>query len=202
MRKLIYGLLKVAVINLYLKRAKIIVKGNLPKKAAIIVANHNNPWDPPLIIIAAGRIVHFFTANLLFKNVIYGYFLRLIQQIPVQSGLRKVNEKAFLKANYYLKRNELVGIFPYPDDLIKKKKVLYTGVIRLVMENDVPIIPIRVKLNEKRKWKSFFDVNFNQAEVIIGKPLNGFRERCIKNRGYDHCLGLAKELVDYTENLK
>ncbi|MBU0628830.1 MAG: 1-acyl-sn-glycerol-3-phosphate acyltransferase [Nanoarchaeota archaeon] len=202
MGNLVYSLGKLVVRSIYLSKVKIIVKGKLPKKSAIIVANHDNPWDPPLIMIADGRIVHFFTAHILFKNILSRVFLREIGQIPVQSGLKDVNNKAFSEAKRYLSKGELVGIFPYPDDLIKKKKVLYTGVIRLIIENDVQIVPVKVKLDEKRKWKSFFDVNFDKAEVIIGKPLVGFRERCVNNKGKNHCLCMTKELVEYIEKLK
>jgi len=201
MADLTYLLNKFIVKKLYLKNVEINIKGKLPKKPVIIIANHDNPWDPPLIMIAANKIVHFFTAKLLFKNIISNLFLKSIKQIPVQSGLIAVNEKAFLKASYYLKNNGLVGIFPYPYDMIKKKKVLYTGVIRLIVENHAPIIPIKVKLNEKRKWKSFYDVNFTKANIIIGKPIKNFRNKCKKAHKNSYT-SLTKKLLTHIENLK
>lgn len=191
----LYSICKIVVRGIYLRNVKIIIKGKIPCKAAIIVANHDNPWDPPLIMIAAKRWVHFFTSNVLFKNPINRLFLKMIGQIPVQSGLKELNKKAFSKASVYLEKRELVGIFPYPDDLIKKRKVLYTGVTRLIKENDVPIIPINVKLCEKRRWDSFYDVNFDKVYIIIGKPIYKFRGKCKKEMPKKACLRLTQELI-------
>lgn len=165
----------------FFRDARIIIYGVVPlHNPAIIVANHGNPWDPPLIMLSVRRnIVHFFTAKYLFRGVT-GIFLRLVKQIPVQSGLKQLNKEAFKKANKYLNDGELIGIFPYPYDIIKKKKILYAGVIRLIIENDVPIIPVKVELNETKQSNSYFDVNFNKATIKIGVPIRGFRNRCIR----------------------
>ena len=194
--------MKIVTRDFFLRNVEIRVNGTIPQKAAILIANHDNSWDPPLIISASKKIVHFFTANVLFKNILKGSFLRLSEQIPVQSGKKTLNENGFSKASYYLKKNEPVGIFPYPVDLIKKKRVLYTGVIRMIIENDVPIIPIRVKISEARKSKSFYDVNFDKAFITIGKPLEGFREKCKKGMSEEYYLGLTKELMKHINSLE
>ena len=202
MRKLIWSLNRFIVKIFYLKNVKIYIKGKVPKGAAILVANHDHAWDPPLITITIKRKIHFFTAYVLFKNIMQGCFLRTFQQIPVESSLKSLNEEAFSNTSYYLKKGEIVGIFPHPYDLVKKKRMLYSGVIRLIMENDVPIIPVRVIVNEKRKSKSIYDVNFDKAYITIGKPIEGFRKRLKKGMSKKYYLNLTKELMKNINNLK
>ena len=86
--------------------------------------------------------------------------------------------------------------------MVKKKKVLYTGTIKLIIENDVPVIPIKVVVNEKRKSRSFYDVNFDKASIIIGKPINKFRQKCKKYVSKEDYFNLTKELMEYIYNLK
>lgn len=202
MKELIWPLGRFITKNFFLRDVTIDVRGAIPKKAAILVANHDHAWDPPLIMIATKKITHFFTANTLFKSAIRKFFLKMFQQIPVEPGLGKLNKKAFSKASFCLKNNELVGIFPYPYDMVKRKRVLYTGVIRLMIENDAPVIPIKVRVYEKRKSKSFYDVNFDKALVIIGKPIRGFKHKCKKGMPQGHYLSLTKELMKSIDNLK
>lgn len=199
MTDIIFNLGKYLVEKWFLRDVTIITKGAIPlHDPAIIVANHNNPWDPPLIILSARkRIVHFFTAKCLFKGFT-GIFLRCIKQIPVQSGLTQLNKKAFKKASKYLEDGGLVGIFPYPFDLTKKKRVLYTGIIKLIIKNDVPVIPVRVVLDNEKHWKSFFDITFKNAIIKIGDPIAGFRDICIKadKKNYETLTKILLKRVD------
>lgn len=175
---------------------------NLPKKPLIIIANHDHPWDPCLITHfiyrGDGRIVHFFTGKSLFKGVVL-LFLKGIQQIPVQSGLKGVNKAAFIKAKKYLKQGDIVGIFPYPFDVIKNKRVLYGGVVRLLQENDVMYVPIKIRIKEKRKWRSYYDKNFDKANIYIGKPMRNYLYK--KEVNEKKRLEIAKKLIDEVYNL-
>lgn len=201
-RQLLWYISKFIVKNFYLNNVFIEVKGNIPNNAAIIVANHDHAWDPPLIMWALNRIVHFFTSEILFKVQPRKWFLNQIEQIPVISGNQTLNKKAFDIAKSYLNKNEPVGIFPFPQDIITKKRRKYTGVINLIIENDVPIIPVKVKIFEKLSAKSYYDVNFDKALIIIGKPIKNFRNRCKKGMSKKRYLYLTNELMSIVNNLK
>jgi lysophospholipid acyltransferase (LPLAT)-like uncharacterized protein len=115
--------------------------------------------------------------------------------------MRDVNEIAFSKASFYLSRNEIVGIFPYPEDIIKKKKVLYTGLIKLIVENNVPIIPVKIELNQKGRVKSYYEVNFDKATIKVGRQIEGIRKRAILSNSQKSRLKLTKEILERIDEL-
>lgn len=170
---------------------------NLPRKPFIIIANHDHPWDPAItmyiIYNQLKKKTHFFTGKFLFKGVVK-FYLNGVEQIAVQSGLRKINEIAFKKARRYIKRGDIVGIFPYPFDVIKKKRVLYSGVVRLLQENNVAYLLIRVKVKEKWKWKSYYDKNFDKANIYIGKLKKNDLYK--KNINKKQRIRIARKLTD------
>lgn len=190
---------KFSLRNFIIHDVKINIKGiqNLPKKSFIIIANHEHPWDPAILAYVVYSIskkkTHFFTGKFLFKGIVKVY-LNWMEQIAVESGFKKINEEAFKKAKEYLKRGDLVGIFPYPYDVKKKRRVLYRGVTKLLCENNVEYLPIKVKIKEKWKCRSYYDKNFEKANIYIGKLKrnNLYKKKINKKQG----MKIAKKLID------
>jgi len=160
---------------------------HFPCGAFILVSNCDHAWTPTILVHILHRKrrtkTHFFTRSFLFRSLISRLFLNLMEQIPVEPGNRTLNEKAFGKAKKYLKKNEAVGIFPFPFDtikisplffpykIIKRKNTIYPGVIRLLQENPVPLVPMHVHVYQNRVSKSFLDKNFKKVKITVGMPI-------------------------------
>ncbi len=185
----------------FLRKIKIKVDGlwNLQQKQGFVLAsNHEHSWDPMLIAFALKRHVHFFSIDsnfarkfsrnrwisklerLIFKDSISGFFLRVTQQIPVSYENKEMNSKAFLKASRYLRRNDIIGIFPEGELKLKKKKI-FPGVAILAQRNKTKILPAYISTNAPSD--SFLKPNFTKVNIRIGKLLE------------------FSKSVDYTKNL-
>ena len=176
-----------------LRNINITVDGleNIPKNQGFIIAsNHEHSWDPVLIAIALRKHIHFlsiysnFTRTLsrkkwrsdlekfVFRDSISGIVLRLLQQIPVLYTDKSMNKKAFLNASHYLKKGEIIGIFPEGELKLKKKKI-FPGVAILAQRNNAKILPIHIWTNAPSD--TFLKTNFTEVKINIRKPLKFFQ---------------------------
>jgi 1-acyl-sn-glycerol-3-phosphate acyltransferase len=122
---------------------------NIPREGpALIAANHTSYFDPlahALAVVEAGRRPRFMAKKELYDNWFMGRLLRGAHQIPVDrgSGSRAPIEAAVGA----LREGEVVMIFPEgtvttnPDHTPMRGK---TGVARIALEADVPVIPSAV----------------------------------------------------------
>lgn len=172
-----------------LKNINIEVNGleNIPKNQGFIMAsNHEHSWDPIIIAFALKKHIHFlsiysnFTRTLskkrllsdlekfLFRDSISGLFLRLTQQIPVSYNNKSMNKKALLNARYYLRKKEIIGIFPEGELNLRKKKI-FPGAAILAKRSNTRILPIHILTNAP--CDSFLRPNFSKVSINIGKSL-------------------------------
>ncbi len=185
----------------FLRNVKISINGseNIPKNQGFIIAsNHEHSWDPILIMYGLKKHMHFlsiysnFTKSLfkkkwlsnleksIFRDSIKGFVQRLSEQLPVSYNNVSMNNKSFLKANYYLGKKEIIGIFPEGELKLKKKKI-FPGVAILAKKGNAKIVPLYIRNNAKND--SFLSTNFTEVKLNIGKPLK------------------FSKSVDYTKNL-
>ena len=182
-----------AIKLLFLKNIKIRVKGleNIPKnKGFIIACNHEHSWDPVLIAFAFKRQIHFLSVysnytrvlsgnnllssmeKLVFKGSVSGFFLRFTQQIPVSYTDKLINKEAILKASHYLKRKEIVGIFPEGELKLKKKRI-FPGAAVIAKRSNAAILPAHIGTNAP--CDSFLKPNFTKVRINIGNPLRFYK---------------------------
>lgn len=158
---------------------------------AILVLNHVSHLDPlydAVFIHQQHRLPHFLAKHSLFepplvKQVMYG-----TGQIPVYRGT--VDAKDSLRdAHAALREGKLVLI--YPEGTVTKDPHGWpmrsrTGVARLALDNDVPVIPIarwgtREILNYYEK--SFHPLPRRTVTTVVGEPvdLTKYRARPVTN---------------------
>jgi 1-acyl-sn-glycerol-3-phosphate acyltransferase len=160
-------------------------KENLPKGPFIFAANHASFMDdfilPYTIQKNTNKKFHIFVNSRFYKNYFFKKFLEHYECIPVDAAKdqpdekkrKQMNEEAFAKAQSYLKKGELFGIFPEggrsDDGKLKKAKV---GVAKVALESKVPIVPIGIKGSYDIMPKGARFPRFKKADVIIGMPVD------------------------------
>ena len=185
-----YRLIYFVLNAFFFKNIQITVKGteNIPKnKGFIIAANHEHSWDPVVISFLMKRNIHFFSidyiskktlsekkwaSNLerfIFRDSISGLFLIWAEQIQVSRVNKRINKRALAAAGEYIKKSEIVGIFPEGELQLKEKKI-YPGVAILSKRNKCKILP--VYLSNNAPSDDFIKLNFTKASMTIGKTLN------------------------------
>jgi len=155
-------------------------KENIPKdKAFIIACNHASFFDdaavPSVVIPVINKKIHFYISHKYFKKFFLKRLLEKVAEgIPIAAkkagDSKKINEEGFKKALDYLKKKELIGIFPEGtrsvDGKIRKAK---TGIAYLVLKAKVPVLPIGIKGSYEILPKGSSFPRFKRCNVRIGK---------------------------------
>jgi 1-acyl-sn-glycerol-3-phosphate acyltransferase len=145
-----YGWIKF-VMGSYLRvfgiRPEISGMENMPRGPKIIVANHPNATDSfhvPFLI--REKIIALVDSDVMGAKIV-GRWLRLADQIPVVAGRGK---EALLAAQDHLSRGEAILIYPEAK-LTSTHQVTRagTGVARLALAANVPIVPIGFYVPER-----------------------------------------------------
>ena len=143
-------------------RVKIIGKGNIPKKGAIIFCgNHRSYLDAPLMVATAGRHMYFMGKEELRKVPIFRFLGAVFGVIFVKRDAKDITSlKISLK---HLKNGECIALFPEGTRNGMAKGVKpKDGAIKLAIKANVPIVPVGVQGNFKP---------FRKIKVNIGKPI-------------------------------
>jgi 1-acyl-sn-glycerol-3-phosphate acyltransferase len=149
---------------------------NIPKEGgAIIAINHVGYLDFALAgtaLLPAKRYVRFMAKKEIFDNKFAGPLMRGMHHINVD---RSSGSASFVAALRALRAGEFVGIFP--EGTISKSfeiKEMKTGVVRLAMGADVPIIPVII-WGSQRIWTKGVPRNLKRKHVpisiSIGTPI-------------------------------
>ncbi|MYR07513.1 1-acyl-sn-glycerol-3-phosphate acyltransferase [Gordonia sp. SID5947] len=145
---------------------------NVPKDGPGVVAiNHTGYMDFTYAGIPAflqhRRKVRFMAKKEVFDNKISGPIMRALKHIPVD---RASGAQSYQAAVDYLKRGELVGV--YPEATISRSfelKEFKSGAARMALEADAPIIPT-VIWGAQRVWTKGHPKNLGRSgvKVMIG----------------------------------
>jgi len=119
-------------------------KENVPKKGPlIVVANHVNLIDIPLMAVSLGRKVIFMAKEELFHSKFVGHFLRSFGSFPVRRG--RPDRKALRQAQQLLADGGALIIFP--EGKRSKNAQLqpaFFGAALLAQWNGTPILPVGI----------------------------------------------------------
>jgi 1-acyl-sn-glycerol-3-phosphate acyltransferase len=117
---------------------------NIPRRGpALLVANHESYLDPVLVGMASSRQICYLARKTLFKNPLFGAYLRTVRTFPVdQEGVAKEGLKTVLEL---LKAGEVVLIFPEGERTwTGEMQPLKPGVHLLIKRAQAPVIPVGV----------------------------------------------------------
>jgi 1-acyl-sn-glycerol-3-phosphate acyltransferase len=153
---------------------------NLPKPPFIIASNHASYYEIMLyhctISLRLNTKIHALVNGNYWNNTVFRWFLDTTQHIPVDVSKTPEaninNQKALEKADEYLKKGDIVLIFPEghrsKDGKLLKGK---TGIAKLALISKAPVVPIGVIGSEKILPRGSLLPRFKRCDVKIGKPI-------------------------------
>lgn len=155
--------------------------GKIPKnKPFIIAANHASYYDTLLVhsilIPKLNKKIHAFVNSSYWKYPIIKSILDKGESIPVfvkkEKDAEENNKIAFEKALRYLKKGEIIQIFPEGgrsyDGKLRKG---YTGIAKLALKAKVPVVPIGIIGSDKILPKGKVLPRFARCDVRIGNKI-------------------------------
>jgi len=140
------------------------------KRAAIIAPNHTSYYDPPLVSSSWPEEVHFLGRVTLFRNPIFGWFIRKLNTHPVHGGVADVSVfKTILKL---LSEEKQVVLFPEGERTDGKLGEIKPGIGMLLMKSKAAIIPTYVDgayeaFPRDKKWPKLF----GKTSCVFGSPI-------------------------------
>lgn len=169
----LYYLLSVVVKTLLFLLTSWEVRGreNVPREGAVVVvANHLNLADPPVLGASLGRRVVFMAKKELFQSRLSSYLIRSLGAFPVQRG-GPVRE-ALRQANQVLANGQVLVVFP--EGRRSKNAQLqpaFPGSALIALHNGVPVLPVGITGTEKIKGAAWF-LRRPKITVNIGRPFS------------------------------
>jgi 1-acyl-sn-glycerol-3-phosphate acyltransferase len=177
-----YWVLKSVIVGPFLRRVfRPWVTGmeNVPKKGgAILASNHLSFIDSVILPIELDRRISFLAKAEYFTGKgIKGWAIRSFMlatgQLPIDRSGGKASEAALNTGLAVLRRGELLGI--YPEGTRSRDGRLYrgrTGIARMVVEGEVPVIPVAMIDTEKAMPIGSRLPKVHRIGIVIGKPLD------------------------------
>jgi 1-acyl-sn-glycerol-3-phosphate acyltransferase len=156
---------------LLLTRYRVRGRDNIPSQGPlIVVANHLNLIDPPLLGFSLGRRAMFMAKEELFRSKPASYFMGSLGAFPVSKG--RLDRKALRRAMQVLADGLVLVIFP--EGMRSRGGRLgaaFPGVALIAVRSGVPIIPVGITGTKKLKGVSWL---WRRPEVIvnIGLPFS------------------------------
>ena len=144
---------------------------NVPREGPfILVSNHLNNADPPLITAYIPRRIVWMAKQELFDTPVIGIFYHLYGLIPVRRF--EADLRAFRKAQRVLDRGHVLGMFP--EGTRSKDRTLQhaePGTALLALRAKVPILPIGIWGTETIRVPRDI-IGRSRVSIRIGKPFH------------------------------
>ena len=152
---------------------------NVPTRGgAILASNHVSFSDSIFLPLVVPRRVTFLAKSEYFtgpglKGRLTAAFFRAVGMVPIDRSGAEASEAALRMGKEILSRGDLLGI--YPEGTRSHDGRLYrgkTGVARLALEADVPVIPVAMIGTFEAQPTGQVVPNLRQVGVRIGRPLD------------------------------
>lgn len=134
------------VFTRFVYRTRVIGSGSIPKEGpALLVCNHVSMVDALLVQAISPRPVRFVVWREIFDSPVLGYFLRIMDAIPIASDMRPRSlMSSLMTASNALNEGELVCIFADGQQITRKgvKMPFRKGFTRILSKSAAPVIPI------------------------------------------------------------
>nr|MDO8114171.1 lysophospholipid acyltransferase family protein [Candidatus Sigynarchaeota archaeon] len=181
---------------------------NVPPEGqpAVFCVNHQSLFDPLLYGVAvthySRRILHIMAKIELFETPLINAYIRWIYAFPVRRG--EHDEKAYSTAIEFLKKGELVGMFPEGTlngggfNFLEPK----IGAAKMAIEAQVPIIPVGLTGTDKIFPKGAKFPNFNARLLAkIGEPIHVHEKYFGKEPAHDELKGIMQSVMEKIKGL-
>ena len=149
------------------------VKGreNVPRQGPVlVVANHINLADPPLVALSLGRRAVFMTKEELFRSRFSGYFVGSFGAFPVHRG--RLDRKALRQAEGVLA--EGLPLVMFPEGMRSRGGQLrpaFPGSALVALRSGAPILPVAITGTERIKGATWF-LRRPKIKINIGHPFH------------------------------
>lgn len=178
---MIYYLGKILSHILFKLTGKVKVYGmeNIPQKGPyIIVSNHQSIIDPFVLMTIFPERIKFLAAAYLFKIPIVGFMLNLGSALPVNS--KKSDIKSLRKTLRFLKRGEVIGIFPEGGvSFSGKLKNFKAGWAYIALKSKAPVVPVAISGTRDVLPVGKYLPRQGEILVSIGQPENFQKQKRI-----------------------
>jgi len=163
------GKLIMRMLLVLLTRWRVRGRDNVPSQGSLlIVANHLNLADPPLLGVSLGRKVIFMAKRELFYSRVIGYFIRGFGSFPVHRG--QLDRKALRQAEQLLAQG--LALVMFPEGKRSKSAQLepgFSGSALIAWHSGAPILPVGISGTERIKGAGWL-LRRPQITVNIGHP--------------------------------
>lgn len=150
-------------------RWRVVGRENVPARGTVlIVANHVNLADPPILSVSVGLKTVFMAKEELFDHWFTRYFVGNFGAFPVHRS--RLDRKVFEQAAYWLGRQ--VSVVMFPEGTRSKNKQLqpaFPGSALIAARSCAPVLPVGIIGTEQVKGK-FWWLRRPRITVNIGKP--------------------------------
>jgi 1-acyl-sn-glycerol-3-phosphate acyltransferase len=168
-------------------RFKVRGRENVPVQGPLLViSNHINLADPPLIAISLRRITIIMAKEELFHSRFSGYFVSRFGSFPVHRG--QMDREALRQADQVLARGWALVMFPEGTRSPEAKlQPAFPGVALLAIRSGAPILPVGISGSENIKgaiwWLRRPRITVNIGTPFHLPPINGrvSREELIRH---------------------
>ncbi len=159
----------VRILFLLLTRCQVRGRENIPSQGPVlIVANHLNLADPPLLGISFSRKTIFMAKEELFRSRLSSYFIRGLGAFPVRRG--QLDKKALRQAQLVLA--ESVALVMFPEGARSRDAQLraaLSGSALIACRSGAPILPVGISGTERIKGVAWV-LHRPRITVNIGPP--------------------------------
>ncbi|MEA3209632.1 MAG: 1-acyl-sn-glycerol-3-phosphate acyltransferase [Chthoniobacter sp.] len=143
--------------------------------AWLLAANHESPFDAPLLIAATPRVIYWLSIVELFQNPFTRWFLSSMLAAPLdRSRTDTVTVRTIVR---HLRAGRVVGLFPEgglrPDEAsVLRGGGIKDGLAKLAQLADVPVLPCVVVGGRRfHRWTSWLPLFRTRWVVAFGEPI-------------------------------
>ena len=175
-------------------RVRVEGREHVPRRGPVILAsNHRSFLDSIFIPLVMRRRVTFVAKAEYFDDPKVAWFFRSCGQIPIRREGGSASERALASATEVLRSGNVFGI--YPEGTRTRDGYLHrghTGVARLAMRCNVPIVPIGlIGTDDVQPIDSRLPRLFQRVTIRFGEPIDPARYS-----GREHDRMALRELTD------
>jgi len=145
---------------------------NIPSKGAFILAsNHRSHLDPIIIPICCARRISFLAKDSLFKNKIFGWYLKKLEAFPIKRETSDI--RAIKEIIRRLQSNLPVLMFPEGTRVREgAESEVQAGIGFIAFKTGLPVIPVYVSGTDKVFPPGSRTVKRYPAVVRFGEPIS------------------------------